>query len=254
MSLSIEQAADLERSYKPHDPQTLQRLAQASLAPFVGPTAVGKNYAMRQSGYYQVGGITTRPLRANDPENLRHVSLREALTAIEEGSLVQFAVSLKTDTIYATSPDDYTVGNINTKDIFARSIENFYQYGFKGVRPVAAVVRPLIWKTRLDTRFKNLPYSEVDARLDEAQESLEWILGDSRQTGEKVVIIADDEHASDNARRISAFVEGGESVDPDWLHIDTAEQMLQKIPSLRRRYWREKRLARFANFSVINRN
>lgn len=241
MSLTFEEAVDFQNRYKPTDETTLKELGTITLAPIVGPTAVGKNHAMAQltkdRGYYQAGNLISRERRANDPPNVLHKDIPELLQLIEEGKLVQFAAikGIGTSALYATGLENYQPGMVNTKDIFAHSIEGFTGYGFKHLRPVCIVVSPEKWEPRLDQRFKSLDDNQIQTRLEEAEQSIEWILEGSPEI-RRVVTIGDDEHNKENTERIEAFVENNQDVPLEQAHYDIADLMKQSLPRLRKKY------------------
>ncbi len=242
MVMSFEEAAGSQYDYRPSDHETLRTIGTITLAPHVGPTAVGKNYLMAHLvdilGYHQVGNMTTRELRPNDPKNIRSIHQNDMLSAIEKGSLVQYAAHLGSRALYATSIEDYQAGRVNVKDIYAHTIDAFAEYGFRHVRPVCLLVSPEEWETRLDARFMTATREQRAARLEEAAESIEWIL-DGSPSIRRVMVISDDVNTQENVERIRSFVEQGTTVEPERVHLDTAERMLQAIPTLHMKYTKE---------------
>jgi guanylate kinase len=239
MPLSFEQASDLQHEYEPTNQETLDVLGTITLAPVVGPTAAGKNHIMaylaKTAGYHQAGNITTRELRRNDPANIRHQEQGEFLEAIERGSLVQFAAHMGSRALYGTAIEDYEAGRINVKDIYAHTVEDFIRYGFRHVRPVCVVAPGAEWESRLDERFAEMSPEQRAGRLDEAADSLRWIMEESPSM-ERVVVIGDDRYSLGNIERIQAFVEQGSPVPTEQVHLDTAEEMLRILPKLRAKF------------------
>jgi len=239
MPLTFEDAINLQDSYQPTDKEVKRQLKTVLLAPIVGPTAVGKNHLMailaEKYGYYQAGNVVSRELRQNDPPNVHHRDESDLLKDIENGEVIQFAAFLGNRAIYATVLESYQLGQINTKDIYAHSIESFTEYGFGDVRPVGVVVTPNEWEPRLDKRFSNMDREQRASRLDEAAESIQWILEGSPHIP-RVVIIGEDEYRNESIERVHAFVEKGLDVPSEQIHLDTAQQMLERLPRFREKY------------------
>lgn len=239
MPLSFEQAVKLQDTYRPRDAETVRQLETILLAPFVGPTAVGKNYLMTQlaasRNYHQVGNLMTRELRADDPPNVEHRDEGQMLADIEHAKLVQYAAHIGSRAIYGTTIASYAPDRINVKDIFAHSIDGFMAYGFKAVRPVCVLVPAREWEPRLDERFKSLTPEQRAARLDEAEQSIQWILNGSAEV-RRVMVISDEYRPSEAVQRIQAFVEEDIDTPPEQIHFDTAESMIELLPKLRKKY------------------
>ncbi len=239
MPLTFEEAVELQDSYRPADEGILRKLATITIAPHVGPSAVGKNYFMARLnetfGYYQAGNVVSRELRPNDPPNVRHVDERDLLEDIEKGRLVQFAAFLGNRALYATNIEDYREGQVNTKDVAAHAVDVFTTRGFKAVRPVCLLAPPEVWRDRLDKRFATLPPEQQAGRLEEAAQSIQWILEGSPSI-DRVMIIGNDELLEENLERVKSFVENEEGVPPEQIHFDTAEKMLQILPELEAQY------------------
>ena len=239
MTLSFEEAASSQNEYRPSNQETLGLLSTITFSPYVGPTAVGKNYLMahlaKTIGYHPVGNMTTRQLRDNDPWNIRNKSEVEMLRDIEEGKLVQYAAHLGNRALYGTATEDYRAELINIKDIFAHSVESLTRTGFRDVRPVCLLAPPEKWEQRLDKRFKTMDQVQRSGRLDEATESIRWILEGSTSI-DRVLVIGDDTYVHENVERIQAFVENSIQVAPEQIHFDTAEQMRKSLPDLRAKY------------------
>lgn len=245
MPLRFEEAVDLQHTYLPEDDETIRVLSSVTLAPLVGPTAAGKNHAMKllssRFGYHQVGNTISRELRDNDPSNVKHMRLAAILELIDRGELVQFAALLGSRALYATTIEDYRPNTVNLKDIFAHSLPQFMNYGFRSVKPVCLLTPPEEWETRLDQRFQTLPAEQRAARLSEAAGSLTWMMSGSPGI-QRVLVIANDSYVEENLERIRCFVEENEDVPPEQIHFDIAEQMLEEIPRLYQKYVKEEEL------------
>lgn len=174
MSLTLEQARDRQNSYYPNV-MVISQNRRIILVPVVGATAVGKNYIMSASGYHVVGTTVTREPRADDnASKYTYVTNEALLTQIDNGAVVQYAVSPTAPTIYCSLPTDYAYNQPNIMDCFYDAVEGLKRKGFQTVRTISIIASGEQWERQMRARYKNNEPSYVLARLKEAEQSLAW--------------------------------------------------------------------------------
>lgn len=235
-TLSLADAKSRETSYHPSDPAVLEQLARITIVPFVGPAAAGKNFLMSQSGLPSTGTLTSRPERASDDKTLyRYLTNEELLAQIAAGSLVQYAVNLAAETMYATDITCYRPGAPNVMDTFSFSVEPLRRLGFAAVRPIAVLTPAEQWTAQLEERFTGQSTKFCRDRLDEAAQSIAWILHDP---SDKLILINRRDAVTENLIAMHSYISGEKPVTAQGV-ISVAHDMLAAIPGLRQTYGAE---------------
>lgn len=204
MMITLEQAALQESSYRAR--QEFRRpLGATVLNAVVGPTGVGKNFLMAQSGLPVVGTLTTREKRATDGTGYRYASVANILEKIERGELIQYGVNQPN--IYSSELLDYMLDTPNVTDIYSSAVYSLENKGFEKVQAISVLTSRAQWMSQLTERFEGMENGKILGRLDEARQSLRWVrlqqLG-IRATNHLVVINRTD-NVEENIEKIQAF-------------------------------------------------
>lgn len=153
--------------------EVIQQMGRITLVPFIGASAMGKNFLMEQSGLYIAGNFTTRNPRPDD-ENYNYYTTDEAIELIQNKEVVQYAVNPPAGTIYGTMPSDYQEGYV-AKDVLASAIKPLETKGFSDIRPVSIFTSADQWTEQFKKRCEEQPKDFALARLKEAKHSIDWI-------------------------------------------------------------------------------
>lgn len=184
----IDELHEQQAVYRPSKAVSDQ-LADKTLIMLVGATCMGKGTVMQLVAQTQpdidvVGTITTRPPRPDDVVRYTYYDqtnegLQPLFDRIKQGELVQYVVNPYNKHIYASDIDDYP-GEICIGDYFSTVVKPYKTYGFKQIIPITVVTDPTSWRRRFELRF---PEGHADrlARLQEAQQSLDWSLAQTEE-------------------------------------------------------------------------
>ena len=208
-------------------------LAEKSIIPLVGPSAVGKTTLMKaleqaNPAYKRVISFTTRAQRPGEAEDTyrfldQDPRFKYAKNKQEHikccinkwyamGQLVQYAEHPKTSDIYGTTVADYR-GKYNLLDTLSGAVEKFRHLGFLACRPIMIVASPADWQQRFGAR--NFSDDEAYKRLSEGIMSLQWGLeeehevdwvinkeGKLKETIKQITQVAEEEVSSlENSRK-----------------------------------------------------
>jgi len=212
-------------------------MQQVTMVPFVGATAVGKNFLMSATGYHVVGTTLTRqPRLDDDPAKYTYVSNEYLLEQIAAAEVVQYAVSPTAPTIYSSMVSDYAFDQPNAMDCFFDAVAGLRTKGYKAVKTISVFTPATQWRTQLDDRYAQDTPEYVRSRLDEAVASIRWSLEQAEaQNPDHHLVINDPQHFESVIHSIHAFVKG-ESFE--YTPIDVARQaadnMLEVIDDYRR--------------------
>lgn len=210
--LTMEQAAAGQYDYKARE-AFRRPLGQTVLNAFVGPTGVGKNFLMEQSGLPVVGTVTTREKRDSDGPGYRYESVDNMLQKIEDGEMIQYGAY--PPNIYGSELQDYTLDTPNAADIYYNAVYGLENKGFKSVRSVSVLTTQAQWMSQLSERFEGMEARKVIARLDEARQSLRWIRAQHlgvRATNH-LVLLNQTDNVRENIEKIQAFAHN-EPIEP----------------------------------------
>jgi|GEM_PF-1484588 len=237
MIQSIEDAIAHEALYKPSDPKTLQALATVTLATFVGPTAVGKNFNMEMTGLPQAGTITTRDPREGDV-NYRYFDDEAFFQKINRGEFAQYGVYGPEGPMYATDVKDYTPNAKNVMDTTYGGVETLIDRGvFKAVRPIGVLAPVDLWESRLEKRFAGQPANKIASRLTQASETLAAIQESYVKPCDRLVIVSTEQNTQSNLEAINTFIETGYTVKKETDSItEIVEDMIELLTKLKRKH------------------
>lgn len=236
MIATIAEAMEYEPFYRPHDVETLRTIGSVTLAPFVGPTGVGKNFNMNLAEYPQAGTITTREPRPSD-HNYRYFTEDEMIAAINKGLLVQYGVYGPHGPLYGSDKDDYTAHSTTVSDMTHDSVEALYCQGFKDIRPIGILAPPNDWEPRLDELFATLSPVKIEIRLAQAADSVQALIESYLPANDRLVIESAPANSEKNRKSILEFINTGYTTDDQNTALaDTAQSMLEFIPQLKKKY------------------
>ncbi len=181
-------------------------LRDKTLVTVIAPTAVGKSaliadivscaQAQGIDGIAEVGTRTTRPARAGDPVNyVTGLSHQAVGSAIAAGQLVNWAPH-PSGHIYGTDVASYP-GDINLLPTLPAAVPMLARAGFGRMVQIYLTTDPETWSARLRERVGE----QLDARLQEAEDSLDWALS-RRET----LTLLDNSDGADNLRKLSQKV------------------------------------------------
>ena len=184
------EAQDEETTYRPA-PEVLEKLSKKDFIMIVGPTAMGKSTLMNKAveldnEFARVSGFTTRPKRGNDEPGLYDYiphtdeGIKEILAEKEAGTLVQYVVFGTTGFMYGTRLKDYP-GKYNLKDTLSNVANSLTELPFHSTHIIGIVTTPQAWQTWLAQRFEP-DDPDFLKRIDEAIQSLEWLLNQPADT------------------------------------------------------------------------
>lgn len=189
-------------------------LTDKTLARLVAPTAVGKSTIInrvldiaQKEGFDagEVGTITTRPGRPNDPPNYRTaddgVTHEAMIEQIESGELVSWSL-FETGHLYATDYDSYPA-QFNFLPCLPDSIPMQDKAGFGAVRTFYIVTTVDAWHEQLKERAG----PGFEDRLEEALSSLEFSQRYDKM--HKLVSMPGEEALSETADKVLDFTVNG---------------------------------------------
>lgn len=213
---SLKQLSEEEKAYLPSE-EVREQLSRVPLICVVGGVGVGKNYLMHRTGLPIVGTMTSRPKRpTDDPSVYSYFTNDEFAEMIEHHELVQYAVDLRNNAIYGSTPKNYVLDSPNLADIWYWSVEELSDKGFQPVRAVSIITPAEQWKEQLGARFADRDDSYRRARLEEARESLQWtrkqIMAGNPNHG---VIINDKSQTEASVAALTNFANGQTIGTPD---------------------------------------
>lgn len=222
--------------YKPnkhvHDKLTGKKIIMT-----VGPAGIGKSTLMngaveQDPRLHRVPSFTTREQRINDEPGMYHyISTPEEYEKLDHdirsGNIVQYGVSPVKDVVYGTYIDDY-LREFNLKDVWYSGVTEFEALPFSAKTIVGLVADPHDWKQWFSERFTPGD-TEALSRLDEAQQSLEWLVGcpDVKWLQNK------NGELEQSSLKLVDICLGGQG-QPNGAEI--ASQMLDEIPRMKRFY------------------
>lgn len=225
-----------QASYEPNK-HTRDKLAGKTIVMTVGPAGIGKSTLMngaieQDPRMHRVPSFTTRDQRLNDEPGMYHYIVTpedyEKLDHdINSGTVVQYGVSPVKDVVYGTYVDDY-LREYNLKDVWASGVAEFEKLPFNTHIIVGLVADPHDWKQWYSERFTPGD-PEAVSRLDEAQQSLEWLIS---HPDVKWLQNKSGELEQSSLKLIDICLGGqGQPNGPD-----IAAQMLDEIPRMKRHY------------------
>jgi guanylate kinase len=180
----VENAPDYQPSV-----EVAEQLESVTLAPLIGPVAVGKSACMERAidmatAFGKVQSFTTRPKRPDEAESeyrfLPHndASLEQIAIAARRGELVQYAVHPTTGYVYGSDRSDYQQLYMML-DALANSVPAIRRLPFGKIVEMSIVAEPEQWQKRFSAR--NMDPADAKKRILEGRDSLRWSLdqGDS---------------------------------------------------------------------------
>lgn len=229
MALTLEQAHKQQDQYQPNL-EVKEQLGGISLMAFIGATSSGKNYFMDASGYHIVGTLTSRPPREGDNTGYQYFTNEQLLSKIERGELVQYAVNLRNQTIYASDESCYEKDRTNVADIFSFVIYHLTTLGFARVLPIG-ILRPVEqWREAMFARFDPQSDEFLVNRLNEAKDCLHWLQNPDAPTQ---LIVNDRAKTAANLDVLHAYAKSGTITANAELERQTIETMLAEIERLK---------------------
>lgn len=174
--LFLEWVRSAQEEYVPSE-MVKEALAEKALVTLVGPFSIGKSFLSQtiaeiDPAFSEMGTISTRERRPNDPEHYRTGMSREEFTRkMVNGELVQFEVHPTTGQLYGSDLQSFPTERIVTPAL-AGSIPGFKDAGFGEVIPVGIIADTDVWRFWLQERREAGDYRQ---RLHEAESSLGWL-------------------------------------------------------------------------------
>lgn len=171
-----------EATYEPNE-SVKSVLSNKSLIMIVGPSAVGKSYiidrlVMEGRHFGKVRSFSTREPRPDDvPSTMQSIpdsDVDDLIDRIKSGDVVSYMTFSATQHIYGTFADSYPA-QYNLMPTMARSVATYQKLPFKQTTVVGVVTSPDNWKKWFNER-SFASESERIGRLEEAYESVQWIL------------------------------------------------------------------------------
>ncbi len=172
----FEWVGERAKNYEPNT-EVQAAIAQKSIILVIGPAGVGKSFISRRvtetdPSFSELGTISTRPPKPDDPENYRTgVAVEEFAQKVMEGELVQFHRHQFTGELYGSDIASQPTDHIITPAL-ADSVGQFGQVGYRRVIPVGLYAPADQWIERLQPRKKDFDYGE---RLHEALKVLGYL-------------------------------------------------------------------------------
>jgi guanylate kinase len=207
---SLQQLASEEKTYLPSS-VVREQLSHVPLVCVVGGVGVGKNYLMQRTGLPIVGRVTPRAKRPDDnPAVYTYYANEEFTGMIERQELVQYAVDLRNDAIYGSTPENYVIDTPNLADIWHWSVADLPEKGFQSVRAISIITPVEQWRGQLETRFTGRDKAFQRARLAEAKESLVWTRAQIAKNNPNHAVIINDKDSTDiSVNTMTDFANGG---------------------------------------------
>ncbi len=181
---TLNQLHEVQDTYRPN-PDITAQLSDKTIIMVVGATCQGKNLIMDtivklDERFHMAHTRTSRPPRTGDePGRYTYFEnsdegLRPVFEAIEDHTMVQYAVNPYSQMIYGSMLSDYPT-EYNLADIISSAVDNFRHLGFKQTITISIVSDPASWLKRFEERFP-VGDAQRKGRKDEAIESLTWSL------------------------------------------------------------------------------
>lgn len=155
-----------------------EAMAEKTLVALIAPTAVGKStlahYMLdtaREQGVdiAEVGTWTTRPGRADDPDQYRTgIAMDVMLDAIEQREVINWAPH-PSGALYASVAESYP-GHYNVLPMLPDTLPMMRRAGFKAIYAYYMTATAEAWQPHLEERRGH----QFTDRLREARDSLEW--------------------------------------------------------------------------------
>lgn len=174
----IRAARENEAIYTPNA-RVATALGEKSIAMLVSPFCTGKSFLIQQivaldSKFNYVPSLTTRNQRPDDePGTFRYISPEEALTIIEDGNAVQYAVHPTTGKIYMTTLDCLS-GECGLLPTLSTAVATIQSKPFRQHFVFGISTQPAIWERRIADRV--MSRDDRTKRLRESLASLTWLL------------------------------------------------------------------------------
>lgn len=172
----VQWATKLQPTYKPNA-QVIQKLSRLHLVAIVGPTGVGKTTLISASKIPRIISDVTRPARPGERDGHEYYfrsDYLEVLQQIKAGEYVQFVIN-NIGEFYGTRSSSYPEEGFCAMAIYAFAVPQFQQLGFSKTT-LLYILPPSYaeWMRRIGNERKD----DLQARLDEARESLPKALDD----------------------------------------------------------------------------
>ena len=177
------QAAEQQAAYVP-SAKIQAKVSHKTIGMIIAPTAMGKTFVMNRAiqldrDFGRVSVLTTRDPRPDDQGMFRYYQKNETdieklVTKIEKGELVQYAVFPHSGQIYGSEPQDFP-GPYNLLATLSNAVSQLKNVGFRAAIPIGLITHPKVWLEWFDARYHDRQ-SDRPARLQEALESIEWLL------------------------------------------------------------------------------
>lgn len=177
---------DGESTYAPNDQQQTA-LRKMSMVALIGPTAVGKSSLVGElckdsDKFHELISFTTRPPRPGEgdeeyrflPHTLRTIT--QLAIKIRERELVQYAIHPNTGYIYGTELADFSATSHNIAPILSSGTESLRRIPFGRYTEISVVSSPDDWQGRFSSRAQQMNSIELEQRLTQSRDSLEWSL------------------------------------------------------------------------------
>lgn len=230
----VTEAARLQTTYMPNATVTAQ-LKEKNLVMFVGPASVGKSFLMnrimeRDVDFGRVSVFTTREARPDDEpgmfRNLPHddANVTMLLDKIQRGEVVQYAIHPTSGRFYGSEITDYGRA-FNMLATLSGIVNTLRQLPFQTTHVIGLAVDPDVWLQRFYQRYPE-PSDERTKRLQEAAQSLQWLL-DPAHIQEINWVDNTSSNEADAVQAVINAVKFNKRTDPATLRI--AHSMLERL-------------------------
>jgi guanylate kinase len=230
----VNETATLQTTYMPNATVAAQ-LKEKNLVMFVGPASVGKSFLMnriveRDVDFGRVSVFTTREARPDDEpgmfRNLPHddTNVTMLLDKIQRGEVVQYAVHPTSGRFYGSEITDYSK-SFNMLATLSGIVNNLRRLPFQTTHVIGLAVDPDVWLQRFYERYPE-PSSERTKRLQEAAQSLQWLL-DPAHIQEINWVDNTSSNEADAVQAVINAVKFNKRTDPATLRI--AHSMLERL-------------------------
>lgn len=179
----LHRAAEQQATYLP-SAKIQAKISHKTLGMIIAPTAMGKTFVMNRAiqldkDFARVSVLTTRDPRPDDQGMFRYyqkneADIRKLVTKIEKGELVQYAVFPHSGQIYGSEPQDFSKP-YNLLATLSNAVSQLEHVGLRAAIPVGLIAHPKVWLEWFDARYQDRQ-NDRPARLQEALESIEWLL------------------------------------------------------------------------------
>ena len=183
---ALQEIFSQELIYKPA-PEIVDQIGRIGLVAIVAPFAVGKSTISKtickiDTDFSRVRCFTTRNIRPTEGEDAydfrgnTNDALRNIVSEINQGQIVQYVVHPTTGDVYGSHADQYAT-RYCLLEALPGSIPQLEGLPFKSLAKICLVVEPEVWEERVQERFMGGDEENIKKRLQEGISNVEWALG-----------------------------------------------------------------------------